>query len=403
LDKLFSRNPLQPAPWVLSSWSVLRGISQMGSPTGIDSTALLRNGVTIQGRFDYFMSPLALWVLGQKDANEGKYQAAISNLQDAALLSALFEQHTLLSESLKSLSSCAAATNRSDLLEPLQQAAAWSSKNSLLAHQAALLGAAELSLYSGNVAFAEKLLGQSNIGLRGRGIALPRLQAQSSFISALLNFSTDQGGSGLSNLNAALAIEKGTVATGPMLERVFQKQRVLDLYAEGRLTARLTEELLDELLAEPGDFQWRNDPLETLAILTTASLPAYERWLELAVGIRDDTEIVRRMDRLQRQQLFEALPLGGRLFCWRLAAQSDLQSLPADVRQTMQSAIQRLPQLAKAQQDIKGLVATLRNAPLRPRPSSWPIRKISWWQGRSSCLWLPRIGKSSGRRLVRTR
>ncbi|MEZ6133553.1 MAG: hypothetical protein R3C53_01455 [Pirellulaceae bacterium] len=363
LEKLFAHSPRQQAPWVHASWRVLRGIS-VQSLSGADSPELLREGVTILGKLDYFMSPLALLVLGQRDAREGKYQAAISNLQDASILAALFEQHVLLSESLRELSNCAAASHRADLIDPLQQAALWSAKNSPLSQLTAQLGAAELCVVTGNVAQAEKLLSQSNAGLRTRGVNLPRLQAQASYVTALVGFTQDRSTIGLNNLATALKLIRGTAASGPVVHRIYQSQQVLDLFADGRLTAHDTEALLSDLLAEPAPHQWQNEPLETLASITTSSLPAYERWLQLSVGNVDDAEMLRRMDNLQRQQLYEALPLGGRLFCWRAAVTADPQTLPADVRQIVQTVKANSPPLSTAPQQIQGLVDTLRAAPL---------------------------------------
>jgi tetratricopeptide (TPR) repeat protein len=364
LEQLFSRNTRHQVPWLLSSWSVLRGISGMNAQIGIDGPQRLRDGVLIQGAFDYFMSPLALLVLGQRDAQEGKYQAAVANLQEAALLAALFEQHALLAESLQALSDCAVASARTDLLAPLEAAATWTAKRSKIAQVSALLGVAELSTFSGNFVQSEKALTQCMVTLRTRDVVLPRIRAQSSFVAALNGFAQDRGASGLTNLEDALKIMHGSAQTGPAIPRVFQTQQTLDLYAAGQLSASDTEQVLLEVLAEPNAFDWQNSPLETLATITTASLPAYERLLQLAVGRQAAAEILVRMDRLQRQRLYEALPLGGRLFSWRIAATADPQSLSADARQILQMSNQRTPRLSAIPQEIKSLVDTLRQGPL---------------------------------------
>ncbi len=364
LRQQFARTPRQPVPWILASWSVLRGISEMSGPPAGDAAEKLRSGALIQGRFDYFMSPLALLLLGQQDARDGKYQAAIANLQDAALLAAIFEQHELLAESLYCLSSCCAASSRTDQLGPLQAAATWCSKRSPYSQLTATVGAAELAVLAGNLPLADKLVAQSSVGLRARDIQLPRVQARAYFVLALLGFAQDRGSQGLSNLDSALTLMRGSVQTGPSIERVFQAQQALDLYSSGGLSAADTEKLLTQVLGEPGADAWQNAPLETLAAMTTASIPAYERWLQLAVGRQDNPEILARMDRLQRQWLYEALPLGGRLLSWRVAAASDPQILPAEVRQTFLAASQRTPDLENRQKQIRTLLESLRQGPL---------------------------------------
>lgn len=364
LEELFSRNPRQQAPWVQHSWSVLRGISHLPNSRRGDAPAMVRDGVLILGQFDYFMSPLALLVLAQVDGRDGKYQSAIGTLQDASLLAAQYEQHGELAEVLSLLSVYSVASQRVELLEPLQQAAAWCRKRSVLSQLSALTGIAELAFYAGKTPQADTLLQQAWSGLRVRGVALPRIQAQAFYVGALLGFSSGRGAAGQTNLDSALKLMQGDPRSGAVAARVFQTQMTLDLLATGALTARDSEQILVEVLSEPEPSAWEIAPLETLSAITTPNLRAFEQLLELAAARKDPTEVLARMDRLQRQRLYEALPLGGRLFCWRSAASSDPQSLPANVRQVMQASFQQSPQLQTLPQEISGLVGALRGGPL---------------------------------------
>ncbi len=364
LGKYFSRNPRQPAPWVNSAWNVLRGLSELPASQRVDAPKQLRSGVLINAKFDYFMSPLALIALAELDAREGKYQSAIVALQDATLLAAQYEQYGLLAEALRELASTAAASQRVELLEPLQQAATWCAKRSLSSQLAALTGAAELAIYAGKVPLTDALLKQAAVGLRLREVELPRMQAHASYVAALQAFSQNRRAVGQSHLQAALSVKLGSQETGAVAVRVFQAQLTLNFLASGALTARVAESLLSKVLAEPAPRDWQNKPLETLATITTSSLPAFERHLELSATQGDPAETLVRMDRLQRQRFYESLPLGGRLFSWRKALTSDPQSLPADVLQALQRGIQRSPQLQVVSAEINDLTNTLNNAPL---------------------------------------
>jgi len=364
LGKYFSRNPRQPAPWVNSAWNVLRGLSELPATQRVDAPKQLRSGILINGRFDYFMSPLALIALAELDAREGKYQSAILSLQDATLLAAQYEQYGLLAEALRELASAAAASQRVELLDPLQQAAAWCTKRSLSSHLAALTGAAELAIYAGKVPLTDALLKQAAVGLRLREVELPRLQAYASYVAALQGFSQNRRAIGQNHLDAALHVKLGSLETGAVASRVFQAQLTLNFLASGALTARVAESVLSQVLAEPAPRDWQNKPLETLATITTSSLPAFERHLELSATQGDPSQVLVHMDRLQRQRFYEALPLGGRLFSWRKAITSDPQSLPADVLQALQRGIQRSPQLQIIANEINDLTNTLNNAPL---------------------------------------
>jgi tetratricopeptide (TPR) repeat protein len=348
----------------MSSWAALRGIHAMALPNGRDPRGLLRTAARIQDQYDYFLTPLSLIVLAQAEAHEGSYQAAIVLLQDAALLAAQFQQYEMLAEALQLLAGCATASQRMDLLEPLQRASTWSGNKSGLAHLAGMVGTAELSLAGGNFAQADKLLKQAATIFKGRESGFARYQAQLSFVTAQLAYGQDRAPVGISNLDNALKLLRGNAQAGIMVEPVFQTQMALDLLAGGQLTAQDTEHILQQTLAEPGTAEWEVSPLETLAAITTPRLPAYERLLELAVDRGADDDIVlERMDLVQRQRFYEALPLGGRLFSWRIALGIDPQKLAPEDRRVVEWSLQRFTGAKASAQRIQQLIEQLRQLP----------------------------------------
>lgn len=360
----FNRTPGQQAAWLQGSWFVLRGISRLSTVARPEAAGLLRSGVLLANQFDYFMSPLALLALAELDANQGNYPAAILSLQDAALLAARFEQHAELATALGNLAAHAAASQRIDLLQPLQIAAVWCSNHSNLSFAAATTGAAELAIYADNMMLAEKLTQQAGSVLRSRDVNLPRLQAEAAYNLAMIGFAQNRSDVGVAQLDAALQLMRGTAQSGAVVESVFQAQLTLDFMASNNLTVRDGEAILNEVLAEPSAIQWLNSPLKTLTRITTASLPAYERHLELAISRGDTQQILLRMDRLQRQRFYEALPLGGRLLAWRHAVASLPGDLPADVRDVVERTFQRFPDLRISSSRIQTLVDELRQGPI---------------------------------------
>ncbi len=365
LEAMFARNPRQQVPWLNASWRVLQGASSLASPNRVDSRQLLREGTLIANQADYYLSSLALLILGKLDAREGNYPAAIINLQDASLLAAQFEQHATVAEAIDNLSACAAASGRLDMLDPLQRLATWANKKSGSVQVAALVGASELAIYGNDFSLADKLLRQAAVVLRGREITLPRAQAQLAFTSALLAFAQNRSTLGISNLESALKFARGTAATGAVVESIFQSQLTLDLLATQSLTAAEAEAVLVDTVAEPTRTDWELTPLKTLAELTTARDPAYLRLLELASTRGASVEeMLERMDRVQRQRLYQALPLGGRLMAWRQAMGVRPDQLSPASRNSVEGALQRQPELITMGQQIESLVAKLRAAPI---------------------------------------
>ncbi len=365
LEAMFSRNPSQQVPWLIASWRILRGLTTLASPGQVGGRQLLREGTLIANQADYYLSSLAVLVLGKIDARDGNYPSAIINFQDAALLAAQFDQYDCVAEAIDSLSACAAAAGRVDLLEPLGRLATWANKKSGSVQVAALVGSGELSVQAGDFVGSEKLLRQASVVLRGREVMLPRAQAQLSYTSALLAFAQNRGTLGISHLDTALKIMRGSADTGAVVESIFQTQLTLDLFASQSLNAADVEAILKESLAEPSRTDWELYPLKTLAELTTARDPAFHRLLDLATSRKATVEeVAELMDRIHRQRLYEALPLGGRLFSWRQALGGQPQQLSPENRQTVERELQRNPTLLASGQRLEALVGQLRNAPM---------------------------------------
>ena len=81
--------------------------------------------------------------------------------------------------------------------------------------------------------------------------------------------------------------------------------------AEG---SRLAMELYGNVLRDPLPIDWALDPMETLAVLTTPHLPAYEHWFEAAMQRKEIQDTAMEIsDRARRHRFFSSLPLGGRL------------------------------------------------------------------------------------------
>ncbi len=363
LDALFAQPPKQQVPWVLSSWRILQGLSSLSSPVAGDARQLLRDGTLIGNQSDYYLSSLALLVLGKLDARDRNHQAAMVNFQDAALLAAYFDQWDTVSEALDHLSASASAVQRIELMEPLQRVASWANKKSSSVQVAALLGSAELSIYANESALADKSLKQAAVLLRGREVSLPRMQAHLSFLNAMHAFGQNRSTAGISSLDTALKMMRGTAASGAVLESVFQAQMTLDLLASKAITANDAEAILQDAIAEPSPTDWELHPLKTLAEITTARGPAYVRMLELAIARNAESAVLlERLDQIQRQRIYESLPLGGRLLALRTGTKSNPAELQPVERLDVESLHQRAPMLVAQLARINALVDQLRQA-----------------------------------------
>lgn len=357
----FSQNLQQPHAWAQTSWSALHGLALLARDESLASQQL-RASTWIRDQFDYFLSPLLLIAQGRMAAMKGQYQAAIVHFQDASILAAQYDQHELLGESMIWLSDCGCANERIDLADSLRVAVNWTSKKSPFSLMACLSGLAELSLLAGDQAEAKKSTARIATALRSRDVSLPRFQARLAFLECLLALREKQAAPAWNRLSAALSLMRGNAAMGAIPERIFQKQLALDLLASGQITQLDADQILSQLLAEPSQQEWEVQPLETLSALTTSAIAAYLRWLRTS-DPQDSQAMVARMDRVQQQQFYEALPLGGREFAWQTAVTLPLDQLPADIRGTVQAEMIRLPGLRQIPGQIVSVLDQLRRTP----------------------------------------
>lgn len=364
LTQCFSNPVKQPQAWAQSSWLLLHALATLPQDEDVAAQQLLAAAYLNNRQFDYFLTPIALQVLGEVAANKGQYQAAILNFQDASLLAAQYLQFDQLSETLLWIGDCACANRRVDLAEPLQVAANWCSKKSPFAQVAALSGVAELNVIQGRLAPARKAITQEASLLKpGKG-ALPRYQARMAYNEACLAFLENQPQAGWARILDAVALMRGSSTTGPIPAIVFQQQQTLDLLFRGNLIQNDGEKVLSQLAAEPGRASWELRPLETLAALTTAAVPAYQRLLGLADPADRDT-VLARFDRVQQRQIFEAMPLGGRPYSWMKALTTPLGSLPPDTLPTVQATLQAFPQLEQLPIQLADAISKVRQLPMQ--------------------------------------
>lgn len=364
LSAALKREPSQRAEWAKSTWRLLRGLHALSVPSDVDPLALIQANTYINGDIDYFMTPLALLQLGKAHWKQKNIGAAIPLWQDGSLIAARHEQYSMLAETLQVLTSACTAGNRIDLLNSVQSAATWGVKHSATVQANGFAGAAELATMSSDWGAAEANSRQAAAAFRIRDVLLPRAQAQLFFANAITAFGENRGLFGQQSLESALKIMRGNAQDGAMAKQIFQMQMVLNLLQGNALQVVDVEALLSEILQEPGVEQWQADPLETIAAMTTSAVPAYATWLDLAERRGTKEQIVERMDRIQRQRLYEALPLGGRLFSMRSALLDDQKKLPTNTQASLTRLLQDSPELSKSSQRIAALVAPLATAPL---------------------------------------
>ncbi len=280
LTQLLGAEPKVSAPWCLSAWRLLRGFHAISVTSDADPHALIQSNAVLNGNTGYFMTPLALVAIGKLHWYDDEFAAALPYLQDATLVAARYEQYSMLAESLQTLSAACCANVRTDLLPAIQNAAGWALKRNAVVQASGFAGAAELATVADEWPAAELNSKQAAAALSSTEVSLPRQQAQLFFANAITAFGQNRQVLGNQNLESALKIMRGTAQDGAVAKHIFQLQMVLNLMQNNALQAADAEQALTEILREPGERQWKTEPLETLAAITTSAVPAYATWLD---------------------------------------------------------------------------------------------------------------------------
>lgn len=360
----FSKPPQSSVAWLQASWRVLHGLALQTSGDDEQSKTLLEEGASVDGKADYFLTPLALLALAHIDARQGNATSALNRLGDASLRAAQLEQADVLSDCLAMIGQLASASRRGDLLPTLQSAVAWAEKNSTLAYLSGSAAVCELAAVTGSLPVHEASAKQMLVLLGGKDIVLPRVQAQLGYAMARAAAAQNRIGLAEQQLQTSLSMLRGSKETGAATPRVFQTQMALSLATKGVLPEAEADQALSALLAEPPSDQWLLWPLECLAAISSPLLPAYEKWLDLAHQRGSDADVIQRMDRMQRKRFHEMLPLGGRLLAARQALKTDQRLWSPEVAESMKPVLKMYPSAATLPQSLYKIIDGLSKEPL---------------------------------------
>lgn len=362
--ELFAKPPQSSMPWVQASWRVLHGLALQTMGEETQSKTLLNAGASIDNKSDYFLTPLVLLALAHVDAQEGNAVSALNRLTDASVRAAQLEQADVLADCLMMIGELASAGRRGDLLPTLQAAVAWAQNSSALAFLSGSAAASELAAVTGNMQAHEACVKQMLTLLGGKDIVLPRIQAQLGYAMARAAAGKNQLGLAAQQLETSLSMLRGGKATGAATPRVFQTQMTLSLVNGGALPPEDGDQVFTSLLREPPSDQWALWPLQCMVSISTPQLPAYEKWVELAVQRGSDAEVIERMDRTQRQRFYESLPLGGRMLAARQALKTDPKQWPPEVAECLEPVFKLYPAAATLPGAIGQIIASLNKEPL---------------------------------------
>ncbi|QEG24202.1 hypothetical protein [Mariniblastus fucicola] len=351
---------------------ILSGIAMAAMERNDDAARMLTKSLQINGQFDHALTPVGLTELTRIAMSSGKKSTAETLALEASYSAGVFNQYDLVNESL-SLGTTNHLLTLKTPYPPLANAIQWANREKYRLTQLSLIQRlAECHAEAANTRAAREVLAMANTADRRRNtLGASVANARLKYTSAMIGFTEGNFAAGLADLSAAL----GQYQNGSLW--LFRLRRASDLISAGAVSELEADKLYGSLLHDPTDAEWRFDPIEPMAFLTTDHVTAMENWFDILIRRRQYERALQVAELIRRHRFYSTMPLGGRLLAFRHGLNAETSSLdPATARQresflSRNGAYQEL--LTGALEIQKQLV----KLPLSPEPDSDEARNKS--------------------------
>jgi tetratricopeptide (TPR) repeat protein len=276
------------------------------------ASAMLKRSLVMAGGLEHPLTPVgqlqAAYIGLAIDNNAVASQLAL----EASYSAAIFNQFDLIAEALAVGATVHLKTNRS-AYPPLRNAIQWANRtNARLMHATAIVRLAECLSEAGNVTLSQQILRDSSRVINRRNtLQNSVIGARLKYVSALNQFLAADFANGQTSL--ANAIEH--FRTGSLW--LYRLKLANVLAANSAVSQRQIDQLYSVLLRDPGEMDWRQDPFEAIAFLSTPHVASMELWFEVAIARRDYKKAFAIAEQVRRHRFFASLPMGGRLMAFR--------------------------------------------------------------------------------------
>lgn len=308
--------------------------------------------ITVEG-FDHPYTGMVLLELGQLARAEGNAVQAAEYLIEATYAASYYDEADTVEAAFAELLGLERILNQQRELPPVGSTADWAGKRDLRKLRAMLLlDLAERHATAGETKQAAAILAQADQLVGRRDLRSARGGARLRWVEALIRYQQSNVAEGDRVLAAAIQWQQRGSC------REFQLQLLERRIKEGQLTARTAVALYGTLLGEPSADDWSRDPLDALAAWHARHDDAYDTWFLLSWERQRPEDLARLIeitDRARRKRFLSSLELGGRpqSIRWLLAASPE--QLAPEMRLQRQDLLVRFPQLARTEQDGRGL------------------------------------------------
>ena len=345
----------------LGIWNgLLLGMAYASAEDYKRSQSLIGESLQLPGGLDHQLTPVGLLTLAQISLAENEPDAAGRLALEASYSAALRNQYDLVEESL-ALGTMVHLSRERSVYPPLESAIAWAARDRANLMQAGLtIRLAECYSEMGDPTSSAKILSQTRKPMSRNSLSRSVIASRMQYIVALNQFLQGDTKDGLNTLGKALrSFQNGS-------RWLYQLAMADSLVVSGAVGERQAAALYQKLLRDPTQREWRVDPIECLAFLTSSHIGPMERWFEIAVSSRNFVLAMEVAELLRRHRFYSTLPLGGRMLAFRWMLHGPEEAINDQAKKERQDFLTRYPEYKLLADRAKATRAELRKLPVNP-------------------------------------
>ncbi|MBX3419441.1 MAG: CHAT domain-containing protein [Pirellulaceae bacterium] len=354
---------------LFGAWNgVLAGIAYSGAGEYDQAKRSLEGGLQFGGRFDHQLTPLGLLHLALVNYRQGDLTTAAYYALEASYSAAIFQHFDIVEEALALGTTIHLESKQPGVYPPLADAIVWTNANRNRATAAATslrIRLAECFSESGDAASSARFLAEATRSFSTRtGLGTGSLNGRANYLAAVNLFIEGNFDSGMAQLQKAIN-EYSTCSRW-----LFRLNWVEEAFLRRELLPRHTNTLYGLLLRDPGEREWRSDPIEAMTFLMTPHLTSIDRWLQIAIADRNYQQAIQVAELYRRHWFYSTLPLGGREIAFRWTMHGPLEALTNVAEKQRRDFFTRFPVYREVSDQAEKLRLTLLTKPLHHAPQS---------------------------------
>ncbi len=316
---------------------VLLGMAQSAEGDYNNAAMTLRSSLQYGNQLDHPLTAIALLELARIAVATEDYASASNFALEASYSAAFYDQYDVIEDALNLGAQIHMFQGRG-VYQPLIMAVQWAKRDRAFQLYTSLaVTLAECHAEVGSTANAAAALELTNHNRYRDALNNANMLARVNYVRAVSQFQTGDFATGMASLNLALTNLR---LVSPWLFRLSLAETLI---TSGAVRERQADLLYGALLRDPDEFDWRMNPLDSLAFLASPHVISLERWFEIVVSRRDYDRAIEIAEMTSRHRFFAQLPMGGRFLAFRWIMHGPVEGTDTDAQKQRQALLARFP------------------------------------------------------------